>query len=390
MPPFDSTADLKHSLANGNVCAFVGAGLSVGAGLPGWYDLISELAQRIDYKELPPRQWATSDALIDVAQAYVNGQGLHSLIAFLKDRLDTFNKTPTAAHRALVRLPISLVFTANYDDLLERAYREAGKRVEVVVKDSGIPFMRRGLDVVNIIKLYGDLNQPDTLVLARQQYEAFFLERPQLIKLLETELARSDVLYLGWSHTDPHFNLIFGELLTRFGPFLRAGYATMFDAPTAKQQELQRKQIRLASLPTGPDRTAQLAIWLESLAWGGVGAASTQARVFGDAAGASVPPNAQSIPGQAGARQSSLVKLRGVLASLYGDEKSIRRVVADAGLDERQIAFGHSAVNNWHAVLSEAEKRGQIAALLAVALADYAPNPQLSEAVAEYQRRATD
>ena len=136
----------------------------------------------------------------------------------------------------------------------------------MVVTDGNIPFMRRGPDVVNIVKLYGDLNQPDTLVLARQQYESFFLQRPQMVKLLETELARSDVLYLGWSHSDPHFNLVFGELLTRFGPFMRTGYAALFDVPEAKAQELRRKHIRLVDLPAGDDRTAQLAAWLESLA----------------------------------------------------------------------------------------------------------------------------
>lgn len=139
--------------------------------------------------------------------------GLHSLVAFLKERLDTTHVQPTAAHRALARLPLSLVFTANFDDLLERAFREAGKRVEVIVRDSSIPFLRRGPDTVNIVKLYGDLGQPDTVVLARQQYDGFFLQRPQMVKLLETTLASSDTLYLGWSGSDPTFKLVFGELL---------------------------------------------------------------------------------------------------------------------------------------------------------------------------------
>ncbi len=260
----DPCADLKDSLNKGNVVAFVGAGLSIGAGLPGWYSLISELAQRIGY-ELPPAQWATGEALIDAAQAYINEQGLHSLVMFLKDKLDTTGKSPTAAHQALARLPISLVLTANYDDLLERAYRDAGKRVHVVVRDRDIPFMRREPDAVNVVKLYGDLDQPDTIVLARQQYEAFFLQRPQMIKLLETELGRSDVLYLGWSHSDPHFNLVFGELLNRFGEFMRAGYAVMFDLPEARRKELERKHIRLVQLPANGDLTGQLAAWLNSL-----------------------------------------------------------------------------------------------------------------------------
>ena len=256
--------DLQRNLTTGNVCAFVGAGLSAGAGLPGWYDLIAELSARIGY-ELPPAKWATGDALIDAAQAYVNRQGLHALISHLKDRLDTTGVQPTAAHRALARLPISLVFTANFDDLLERAFRDAGKRVEVVVKDSSIPFMRRGPDTVNIVKLYGDLDQPDTIVLARQQYESYFLQRPQMVKLLETELVRSDTLYLGWSGSDPYFKLVFGELLSRFGGMMRPGYAVMFDVTDAQRDELARKQIRPVELPAG-DRTAALAAWLESLA----------------------------------------------------------------------------------------------------------------------------
>ena len=132
------------------------------------------------------------------------------------------------------------------------------------MRDTSIPFMRRGPDTVNIVKLYGDLDQPDTIVLARQQYEAYFLQRPQMVKLLETELARSDTLYLGWSGSDPYYKLIFGELLGRFGQMMRPGYAVMFDVTGAQRDELARKQIRLVELPAG-DRKAALAAWLSGL-----------------------------------------------------------------------------------------------------------------------------
>ncbi|MGD8753063.1 MAG: SIR2 family protein, partial [Anaerolineales bacterium] len=170
----DQYIDLHENLNDGNVSAFVGAGLSIGAGLPGWYGLIGELAGRIKIK-LPEPEWVTGETLIDAAQDYVNRQGPNSLIEFLKKRLDTTGIEPTVAHQALVKLPISLIFTANYDDLLERACREAGKRVHVMVSDQSIAFMRRNKDLVNIVKLYGDLNLPDTIVLTREQYESFFL-----------------------------------------------------------------------------------------------------------------------------------------------------------------------------------------------------------------------
>jgi hypothetical protein len=260
----DPYSNLRSSLQAGNAAAFVGAGMSVGAGLPGWYALIGELSQRVGF-ELPPSQWASSEILIDAAQYYVNREGLHSLVAFLKDRLDTTGRTPTAAHEALARLPLSTVFTANYDDLLERAFRDAGKRVQLIVNDRALPFQRRDPGLVNLVKLYGDLDQPETIVLARQQYESFFLERPQMIKLLETELARSDMLYLGWSHTDPHFNLVFGEILNRFGQFLRSGYAVMFSVPESQRLDLERRHIRLVDLPPDGDLNTRLATWLDSL-----------------------------------------------------------------------------------------------------------------------------
>ena len=265
MAAFDPYADLKQQLANGEVCAFVGAGLSVGAGLPGWYDLISQLSQRIGYK-LAPAEWATSDTLIDAAQAYVNSEGLNSLITFLRRNLDSLGKSPTAAHQALARLPIKLVFTANYDDLLERTFRDAGKRVNLVTKDTYIPYIEQGGNVVNVLKLWGDLDQPESIVLTREQYGRFFLERPQLVKLLETQLGLSTMLYLGWSHRDPHFNLVFGEMLARYGGNMKPGYAAMFDVDDAQRAEFKRKQIRLVELAGDDDRSDALAAWLDSLA----------------------------------------------------------------------------------------------------------------------------
>jgi hypothetical protein len=256
--------NLQESLSRGETAAFIGAGLSMGAGLPGWYQLIRELAERIQHP-MPPREWVTAEALIDAAQAYINQEGLHSFVIFLKNRLDTTRRSPTAIHRALTRLPVNMIFTANYDNLLERAYQEAGIPAQVVVRDESIPFMRRSPGAVNIIKLYGDLEQESTLVLARQQYEAFFLQRPQMIKLFETELARSNMLYLGWSHSDPHFNLVFGEMLSRYKQNIRAGYAVMFDVNPAQRQELERKQIHLVEMQPNGDINSQISEWLESL-----------------------------------------------------------------------------------------------------------------------------
>jgi hypothetical protein len=97
-----STRGLRESLARGEVVAFVGAGLSIGAGLPGWFSLVNGLAERIGF-EMPPKEWVTAEILMDAAQDYIHQEGLNSLVIYLKNHLDTTGVSPTAAHQALVR-----------------------------------------------------------------------------------------------------------------------------------------------------------------------------------------------------------------------------------------------------------------------------------------------
>ena len=253
--------DLRHNLQVRNLVLLVGSGLSIGAGLPSWYQLIAELARRISYN-LPPVEWVNADGLIQCAQAYVNRHGLQSLISYLKEVLDTTHIRLTAAHDALASAPIGLVFTTNYDDLLERAFRNKGKKVHVVTKDIDISFMRDDPDWVNIVKLYGDLSEPGTIIFTRQQYEGFFLEKPQMVKLLETELTRRLVLYAGYGHRDPHFGLILGELLDRFKEFSRSSYMFVSEASPDELEELKRKRVQPIQLDPTRDRTQQLAEWL--------------------------------------------------------------------------------------------------------------------------------
>ena len=218
-----------------SISVFVGAGLSKGAGLPDWYELIHQLAREISY-EVPPPEWTNSETFIDISQSYVNAYGLQRLIGYLQQKLDTTHVRPSIVHKALALLPCTNIFTSNYDDLLEKSFRQVNKKVRLITRDIHVPLMTHDSLSANIVKLYGDLNQPETIVLTRQHYEKFFLERPLLINQLKSTLSNSTMIYLGWSHRDPHFNLVFGELLNQLGGFMRHGYALMIE-PTGPQKK---------------------------------------------------------------------------------------------------------------------------------------------------------
>ena len=73
-----------------------------------------------------------------------------------------------------------------------------------------------------------------------------------------------------------------------------------------------------------------------------------------------------------------LKELRTHLTALYPDPADARRVVDDAGVTQAQIDFSGKAINNWHAILTEAEKQGQLAAIIEVALEEYPQHAALA------------
>lgn len=88
--------------------------------------------------------------------------------------------------------------------------------------------------------------------------------------------------------------------------------------------------------------------------------------------------------------QAILTTLRTILAELYGDEASIRRVIDDAKLDSSRITFSTSAQNCWHSILTEANKTHQVDALLAAVAHDYGNNQQFRAAYNLYRRAIDD
>src|SRR5205823_3425222 len=95
---------------------FVGAGASRDAGLPTWAELVQPLR-----KEL--RLGLEAD-LLDVAQFYSDSFGRRALLRRVSSALVQVHK-PGHLHRALARVPAPVIFTTNYDRLLERALEQA-------------------------------------------------------------------------------------------------------------------------------------------------------------------------------------------------------------------------------------------------------------------------
>jgi hypothetical protein len=81
-----------------------------------------------------------------------------------------------------------------------------------------------------------------------------------------------------------------------------------------------------------------------------------------------------------GTREAAWLPLRDLLAEFYADEASARRIAGQAGLDGTHIHFAPTAVDTWHAILTEADHADRLDALLEVVLREYGANPALRQA----------
>ena len=79
-----------------------------------------------------------------------------------------------------------------------------------------------------------------------------------------------------------------------------------------------------------------------------------------------------------------VANLRTILAELYPDVLSMQRLMADADLNSSRITLNSSALNNWHAIWSEAENINKVDAVLNIVLGEYRENPKFREAYKAY------
>lgn len=181
---------------------FVGAGLSKPA-YPTWQEL---LIQPMAEAGLP----AGMSDLPLAAEYYVQStsDGRERLEQVLLDELAAIAPEPHAGHHHVARLPITELWTTNYDPLLERAMPGA----QVVLTDDDL-LSRRRADQRRIVKLHGSfaLDPPHWQrrpVITRSDYERYAERNPRIWASLTADFLTRPLLFLGFGFNDPNVDLL--------------------------------------------------------------------------------------------------------------------------------------------------------------------------------------
>lgn len=185
------------ALRDGTAAMFIGAGISRAAGFVDWKQLLKEIAEELDL------DIDRESDLVALAQFHCNHRrGRDRLNQLLIDEfLEDVTLTPN--HNLIASLPLRTVWTTNYDDLIERAFEEAHKRIDVKRRSADFATTRRRSDAT-IYKMHGDRSAPAEAVLTKEDYETYDETRELFTIALKGDLTMKTFLFIGVSFADPN------------------------------------------------------------------------------------------------------------------------------------------------------------------------------------------
>jgi hypothetical protein len=231
----------QRALDEGVAGTFVGAGLSVPAGFVDWKELLRDIATELDLNV------DEESDLIALAQYHYNHARSRGRIN--QKLIEEFTKdaTPTENHRLLASLPLSSVWTTNYDHLIEDAFAAVHKRVDKKVVQEDLALTKPKRDVV-VYKMHGDIDRPNEAVLTKADFERYDDKRHLFGVQLKGDLLSKTLLFLGYSFNDPNVHYILARIRSLVGESTRPHYWMTRDAnhnpkATARDKRVQRHRV---------------------------------------------------------------------------------------------------------------------------------------------------
>lgn len=277
--------ELRRDLAEGvDLLVFLGAGLSFGVGrgraafevheyddghrFPSWPGVVRRMKARMstlpDFEQLEESLAAffTEQPSIDSAQLFRDRIGEANYVDFLREQ---FGSRPgdeqhlTRSHHELVRLPLAMIFTTNYDELIEASFAHAGLPLRVSVTAKEFAAHRQERPERHLVKLHGSIDQPDTVVLTRSDYARSRRDRAEMFRYLGSELRYSRFLFVGFSLTDPNFGLLYDDARLALEGALPPSYVVQGSRNPVKEAYLRSLGVNTISLDWWEDLPGFLA-----------------------------------------------------------------------------------------------------------------------------------
>jgi len=200
--------NLVQLIADKKVILFIGAGISASVNFPSWKGLIDEFGKKLGYDTDLFESYGDYMMLAEYADLNYRQEGVY------KQLQDTFKITKeiekelysSRIYEILKELDFPIIYTTNYDSLLEDYYNNKGKDITVIRCAEDMQKIKPGTP--RIMKFHGDLSTKSSIVLSESEY----FERMDFSNFMDVQLQADmlqySILFLGYSLSDINVKLL--------------------------------------------------------------------------------------------------------------------------------------------------------------------------------------
>jgi hypothetical protein len=202
----DSVKAVRRAAAAGQLVIFVGSGVSANSGLPTWKEMILKIAERLpaDFNSDAP---FNPDTYLRIPE-YLYEQDLSPNHQYYYQTIGEILSSDAPANPIddlIFDIRPHHIITTNADALLERSASLNTRLYAVVSKDADL--LSKSSQHY-LIKMHGDIQDPETVVVKESDYLDYEQNHPLLSTFIRSLLINHTFLFIGYSLNDYNLNLI--------------------------------------------------------------------------------------------------------------------------------------------------------------------------------------
>jgi hypothetical protein len=242
--------ELLEQIVKGNCVAFIGAGPSQAAGLPGWKQMLTQMIEwgrehgvkLTDCVDL--ENGIKADKLLTVAEELYERMGKEKFRKFMKELFRRSDLKPTESHLLLPRIPFCAVATLNYDPLIESVYSSQKGILPHTFTHKDVPELSGALRSKEffVLKAHGTIDRIETIILTHSDYRRLIHTNSAYRQFLKQLFTQKTALFIGFGLTDPDLLLMLNELKADFDGYTGTHYALtdVSEMPEYEQRRFEK------------------------------------------------------------------------------------------------------------------------------------------------------
>lgn len=220
----DSIKEIQRVAENNRLVVFVGAGVSANSKIPTWGDLIKRFAEEIGYDNCTKCDKSTAkcpkancnyrykfsqDEYLRIPEYYYlrdKTEDKRRYYSFICNVLNC-DKGANPIHDVIFKIMPHHIITTNFDSLLENSKEINARLYSIISQDKDILLEN---NTHYIIKMHGDLQDPESIVLKESDYINYEQTHPLICTFIKSLLIDHTFLFIGYSLNDYNLKLIIG------------------------------------------------------------------------------------------------------------------------------------------------------------------------------------